>query len=106
MHACLIDSILSALRIVTGYLCPTPMEDLPALAGIQPAKLCQLGVTLSLVNHAVHNPDHVLHGQLVGQQNAHMWRLISRHPFVPAAWKLLDSLSKLDIRVKWWTKHK
>ena len=29
-----------------------------------------------------------------------------RRPFVPAAWKLLDSLFELDIRVKQWTKHK
>ena len=32
--------------------------------------------------------------------------LRSRRPFVPVAWKLLDSLSELDIRVKQWTKHK
>ena len=39
-HTCLIDSILNdALRIVTGYLRPTPTEDLPAIAGIQPAEL-------------------------------------------------------------------
>ena len=48
----------------------------------------------------------MLHGQLVGQQDVHLGRLRSRRPFVPAAWKLLGSLSKLDIRVKKWTKHK
>ena len=57
-------------------------------------------------NRAIHDPDHVLHGQLVGQQEAHLGRLRSRRPFVPAAWKLLGSLYKLDIRVKQWTKHK
>ena len=36
----------------------------------------------------------------------HLGILRSRCPFVPAAWKLLDSLSKLDIHVKQWTKHK
>ena len=47
MHTCLIDSILNdALCIVTGCLRPTPTEDLPSLAGIQPAELCRLGVTL------------------------------------------------------------
>ena len=36
----LIDSILDdALRIVTGCLPHTPKEDLPVLAGIQPAEL-------------------------------------------------------------------
>ena len=37
-HTRLIDSIINdALRIVTGCLRPTPTEDLPVLAGIQPA---------------------------------------------------------------------
>ena len=67
-HTRLIDSILNdALRIVTGCLRPTPTDDLPALAGIQPAELHQLGATLSFANCAIHDPDHVLHGQLVGQ---------------------------------------
>ena len=40
MHTRLIGSILNdALRIVTGYLRPTPTEELPVLAGIQPAEL-------------------------------------------------------------------
>ena len=103
----LIDSILNdALRIVTGCLCPTPTEDLLVLAGIQPAELRRLGATLFLANRTIYDPDYVLHRQFVGQQNAHLGRLRSRRPFVPAAWKLLGSLSKLDIRVKQWTKHK
>ena len=100
-HTRLIDSILDdALRIVTGCLRPIPTEDLPVLTGIQPAELYRLGATLSLANCAIHDPDYVLHRQLVGQQDAHLRRLRSRCPFVPAAWKLLGSLSKLDIRVK------
>ena len=106
-HTRLFDSILKdTLRIVTGCLRPTPTEDLPVLAGIQPAKLRRLGATLSLANRAIHDPDHVQHGQLVGQQNAHQGRLKSRRPFASAARKLLDSLSELDIRIKQWTKHK
>ena len=106
-HTRLIDSILNdALRIVTGYLRPIPTEDLSVLAGIQPAELRRLGATLSLVNRAMYDPDHVLHGQLVELQDAHLGRLRSRRPFVPIAWKLLDSLFELDIRVKQWTKHK
>ena len=57
------------------------MEDLPVLAGIQPAELRRLGATLCLANCAIH----VLHGQLVGQQDAHLGRLRLRRPFVPAA---------------------
>ena len=106
-HTRLIGSIFNdALRIVTRCLCPTLTEDLPVLAGIQEAELRRLGATLFLANRAIHDPDHVLHGQLIGQQDAHLGRLRSRRPFVPAAWKLLGSLSKLDIRVKQWTKHK
>ena len=106
-HTCLIDSILNdALHIVTGCLRPTPTEDSPVLAGIQPAELRRLGATLFLVNRAIHDSDHILHGQLVGQQDAHQGKLKSRCPLVIAAWKLLDNLSKLDIRVKQWTKHK
>ena len=75
-HTHLIDSILNdALRIVTGCLRPTPTEDLPVLAGIQPAELRRLGATLSLASHAIHEPDHVLHGQLFGQQDAHLGNL-------------------------------
>ena len=85
---------------------PTPTEDLPVLAGIQPAEFRRLGATLSLANRAIHDPDDVQHGQLFGQQDAHLGRFRSRRPFVLAAWKLLGSLSKLDIRVKQWTKHK
>ena len=71
-HTRLIDSILNVLRIVTGWLRPTPTEDLPVLAGIQPAELRRSGVTLSLANRAIHDIDHELHEQLVGQQNAHL----------------------------------
>ena len=82
----LIDSILDdTLRIVTGCLRPTPTEDLPALAGIQPAELRRLGARLFLANRTIHDPDYVLHRQLVGQQDAHLGRLRSRPPFVPAA---------------------
>ena len=93
------------LRIVTGCLRPTITEDLPVLAGIQPAELRRLGATLFLANRAIHDPDYVLRRQLVGQQNAHLGRLRSRRSFVPAAWKLLGSLSEVDILVKQWTKH-
>ena len=85
-------------------LAPQPTEDLPVLAGVQPAELRRLGATFSFANRAIYDPDHVL--QLVGQQDAHQERLRSRRPFVPAAWKLLDSLFQLDTCVKQWTKYK
>ena len=102
-HTRLIDSVLNdALRIVTGCLRPTPTDYLPILAGIQPAELRRRGATLSLANRATLNPDHILHEQLVGKQNAHQGKLKSRRPFVPAAQKLLDSLTESDIRAAQW----
>ena len=71
-HTRMTDNIVNdALHIVSGCLLPTPTEDLPVLAGIQPAQLCQLGVTLFLANRAIHDADHVLHRQLVVQQDVH-----------------------------------
>ena len=102
-HIRLIDSVLNdALRIVTGCLRPTPTDYLPILAGIQPAELRRRGATLSLANRATLNPAHIRHEQLVGKQNAHQGRLKSRRPFVPAAQKLLDSLTESDIRAAQW----
>ena len=102
-HTRLIDSVLNdALRIVTGCLRPPPTDYLPILAGIQPAELRRRGATLYLANRATLNPDHTLHEQLVGKQNVHQGRLKSRRPFVPAAQKLLDSLTESDIRAAQW----
>jgi len=60
-HTCLIDpTINDALRIVTGCLRPTPADNLPTLASIQPAELRRSGATLSLVRRAM-EPGHLLH---------------------------------------------
>jgi len=40
-------TINDTLRIVTGCLRPTPVDNLPVLAGIQPAELRRKGTTLS-----------------------------------------------------------
>ena len=95
-----------ALRIVTGCLRPTPTEYLPVLSGIQPAELRRQGATLSLANRSFLDPDHILHGHLLGSQDADRKRLKSRHPFVPAARKLLNSLSEMGTRAAQWTNTK
>jgi len=62
-HTHLIDpAINDALRIVTGCLHPTPADNLPILAGIQPAEIRCNGATLSLACHAT-VPGH-LHSAL------------------------------------------
>ena len=105
-HTRLIDSVLNdALRIVTGCLCPTPMDHLPVLSGIQPAELHQLGTTLSLAYHGSLDPDHILHGLLSGSSDNRQVRLRSRRPFVPGARNLLDNLARLGIHASEWTNH-
>ena len=65
VHTCLIDSILNdTLRIVTGCLRPTPIDNLPVLSDIQLAELHHQGATLSLTNCSSLNPGHLLHQQL------------------------------------------
>ena len=98
----LIDSVLNdAVR--TGWLRPTPTDNLPVLTGIQPAQLRRQGATLSLANHSSLDPGHILHGQVTEPRTASKERLKSRHPFVPTARKLLHNLSKLGIRAAQWT---
>ena len=58
-HIRLIDSAINdALRILTGCLRPTPADNLPILAGIQPAELRRNGATLSLARRAM-EPGHL-----------------------------------------------
>ena len=100
----LIDSVLNdVLRIVTGCLRPTPTDKLSVLSCIQPAKLRRQGAILFLANRSSLNPGHILHGQQTEPLAASEERLKSRHPFVPAAWKLWHNLSELGIRTAQWT---
>ena len=59
-HTCLDPVINDALQIATGCLHPTPMYNLPILAGIQPAELCRKRATLSLARCPM-EPGHLLH---------------------------------------------
>ena len=101
------DSVLNdALRIVTGCVRPTPTDHLPVLSGIQPAELCRLGATLSLVYRGSLDPDHILYVLLSGSSDIRQVRLRSRRPFVPAARNHLNNLARLGIRASEWTNHK
>ena len=106
-HTRLIDSVLNdPLRIVTGCLRPIPTDYLPVLAGISPAELRRLGATLSLAYHGSLDPGHILHELLAGSPDDYRERLKSRRSFVPAARKLLQDLTELDIRAAQWTDFK
>jgi len=60
-----------------------PADNLPILAGIQPAELRRSGATLPLARRAI-EPGHLLHSTLTRPSSANAWRLKWRHPFVPA----------------------
>ena len=63
-YICLIDpAINDALQIMTGCLRPTPEDNLPILAGIQPAKFHCNEVTLSPACHVM-EPGHLLYSAL------------------------------------------
>ena len=82
---------------------PLQPNNLPVLSGIQPAELHRQGATLSLANCSCLDPGHILHGQLTEPQAASKKKLKFRHQFVPAARKLLHSLSEMGIRAAQWT---
>ena len=106
-HTRLINSVLNdTLHIVTGCLRPTPTDYLPILAGIQLAELCRLGAMLSLVYRGSLDHGHILYELLAGSTHGYRGRLKSRRPFVPAARKLLQDLTELDIRAAQWTDFK
>ena len=85
---------------------PTPTDHLPILSGIQLTELRRLGATLFLARRGTLDPDHILHCQLAGLPDVPREILKSRRPFVPAARKLLNDLSKLDIRAAQWTNYR
>ena len=80
-HTCLIDlTINDVMRIVTGCLRLTPADNLPVLAGIQPAELRCKGATLSLARRAMET-GHLLHSTLTCPLSENAQDLKSRHPF-------------------------
>jgi len=95
-HTCLIASAINdALRIMTGCLRPTPADNLPILAGIQPVEFRRNGVILSVVHRAM-EPGRLLHSTVTSTPSGNAQRLKSRHPFVPAA----QLISSSDSRVR------
>jgi len=93
------------LRLVTGYLHPTPIDNLFVLAGITPTKLCRKRATLSLARRTM-DPEHFLHDRLLFIPTAQQRELKSRHPFVPSALELLKDLDKSNVIAAFWSDHK
>jgi len=89
---------------VTGCLRPTPADNLPILAGTQPAELRRHGATLSLGRRAM-EPGNLLHSALTHPSGAAARRLKSRHPNVPAAQQLISFSDNNNIRAAQWADH-
>ena len=105
-HCRNIDTVIhGALRTVTGCLRPTPLDNLSVLAGIQPPEFRREEATLSLARRAL-NPDHLIHSRLCDLVDGHPRRLKSRHPFVPAALRLLDDSNNQSIPAAGWADHR
>ena len=78
-HTCLIDNVLNdALRIVTGYLRPTPTDHLSIFLGTLPTELCRLKATLFSAYRGYLDPDHILYGLLSGSSDVRQERLNAR----------------------------
>jgi len=104
-HTRLINpTINDALLTVTGCLRPAPADNLPILAGIQPAEIHRRGATLSLGCRAV-EPGNLLHSALTRPSGAAARRLKSRHPFVPAAKQLISFSDNNNVRAAQWADH-
>ena len=101
-HACFIDNVLDVMRTVAGYLCLTPTNLLPILAGIQQAELRRQGATFSQAYHTLMDFKHQLHQLMIRPITARKEKLRSRHLFVPAVRELLNELSKLSIPAAPW----
>ena len=75
-------------------------------SGIQPAKLCQLGATLSLAYCGSLDLAHILYGLLSESSDACQERVRFRLPFVPAAQNLLNNIARLGIHAFEWTNYR
>jgi len=89
---------------VTGCLHPTPADNLPILAGIQPAELRRRGATTLSLGRRAMEPGHLLHSELTRPSGAAARRLKLRHPFVPAA-QLISFSDNNNICVAEWVDH-
>ena len=98
-HTSLLDvNLNSTLRIITSCLQPTPVEQLPVLAGIPLAELRRRAATLALDRRAM-DPDHFLHHTITSKDTQP--RLKSRHPFATSGKNVLSTTIPLETKAHW-----
>jgi len=83
----------------------TPANNLPILAGIQPAELRRNGATLPLARRAV-EPGQLLHSALTCSPGGNARHLKSTHPFVPVAQERISSSDDNNRCATLWTDHR
>ena len=99
-HTKQLDTVLnSAMRTVAGCLRPTPVNQLPILAGIAPPTIRREAAVLELTRKAAKDEDHILH--LVISERPSPARLKSRRPFAEHAHRLLRSTPE-DVSSRSW----
>ena len=99
-HTKQLDTVLnSAMRTVAGLLRPTPVNQLPILAGIAPPTIRPEAAVLALTRKAAKDEDHILH--LVISERPSPARLKSRRPFAEHAHRLLRSTPE-DVSSRSW----
>lgn len=98
-HTKLLDvSLNCTLRTITGCLHPTPVAQLPVLAGIPPAELRRQAASVALARRAL-DPNHLLH-QVISSDPTHP-RLKSRRPFAPSGMDLLSTIQPTESKTHW-----
>ena len=98
-HTTLSDvSLNCTLRIVTWCLQPTPVEQLPVLAGIPPTELRRRASSLALARRAM-DPDYLLHHTITREETQP--RLKSRLPFATNGKDLLSTILLNETRAHW-----
>ena len=87
------------MRTVAGCLRPTPVNQLPILAGIAPPTIRREAAVLALTRKAAKDEDHILH--LVIFERPLPARLKSRRPFAEHAHRLLRSTPEDVSSLSW-----
>ena len=99
-HAGLLDvSLNCTFRTITGCL-PTPVEQLPVLAGIPPAELRRRAASLALARHVM-DSDHLLYHTITREETQP--RLKSRRPFAVQK-DLLSTTLPNETKTHWITR--
>ena len=92
-------AIKSSLRTISGCLKPTPVFQLPVLAGIVPAGLRRKAATFALARKAVKHDWHILHDTTKNEVPPCI--LKSRKPYNNEAQEMLSVITEDQSKDPW-----